>query len=151
MKVSNKTCVENIVDVKILNQKIFVLIFKYRAFSKNSFALFIENMKISIAMNMSSFKHFMNMNDFAIEIFDSDIVLNAISKNSSIQQIENSETMKKTSDSIYIYEFFAFFIFDLSIDIDFEIYIIDIETVIQFFVASFKSFRDITLRYESFD
>ena len=123
--------------MKTLNQKMFVLIVKYRAFSKNSLVSFIENMKISIAMNMSFFKYFMNMNNFVIEIFDSDIAMNAFLKNSSIQQIENSKTMKKifvsifidfVSDSIYIYEFFALFIFDFNIDIDFEIYTIDIES-----------------------
>ena len=128
VKVLNKTCVESIVDVKILNQKIFALIVMYNSFSKNSFALFFENLKISIAMNMSFFKHFMNMNDSVIEIFDFDIALNAISKNSSIQQFENLKTTKKISDSICIYEFFAFFVFDFNIDIDFQIYTIDIET-----------------------
>ena len=71
--------------MKISNQKIFVLIVMYDAFSKNSFALFIENIKISIAMNMSFFKYFMNMNDSIIETFDFDITINAYSKNSLIQ------------------------------------------------------------------
>ena len=120
----NRCC---IVDIKILNQKVFVLIVTYDAFSKNSFALFFENLKISIAMNMSFFKHFMNMNDSVIETFDFDIVMNAFSKNSSIQHIENSKTLKK--NSIYIfYELFAFSVFDFNIDIDFQIYTIDIET-----------------------
>ena len=115
-----------IVDMKILNQKIFALTVTYDAFSKNSFALFFENLKISIAMNMSSLKHLMNMNDFTIETFDFDIAMNASLKNSSSQHIENSKTLKK--NSICIYEFSAFSVFDLSIDIDFEIYTIDIET-----------------------
>ena len=131
----NRCCIVD--DMKILNQEIFALIVIFDAFSKNSFALFFENLKISIAMNMSFLKHFMNMNDFVIESFDFDIAMNAISKNSSIQQIENSETTKKISvsifidfisDSICIYELFAFFVFDHNIDIDFQIYTIDIET-----------------------
>ena len=124
--------------MKILNQEIFVLIVIYDAFSKNSFTLFLENLKILIAMNMSFFKHFMNMNDFAIETFDFDIAINAFLKNSSSQQIENSETMMTISISIFIdfisdliyifYELFAFFVFDFNIDIDFKIYTIDIES-----------------------
>ena len=51
---------------------------------------------------MSFLKYFMNMNDFVIEIFDFDIVMNAISKNSSIQQIENSKTTKKIFVLIFI-------------------------------------------------
>ena len=134
--------------MKILNQEIFALTVTYDAFSKNSFALFFENLKISIAMDMSSLKHFMNMNDFAIEIFDFGIAMNAFSKNSSIQHIENSETLEK--DSIYTYELFALFAFDFSIDIDFEIYTMDIEAVIQRPVASLRSFHGLALRHNSF-
>ena len=65
-------------DVRILNQKIFALIALYDAFLKN---LFVENIKISIAMIMSSFKHLMNMNDSYIKTFAFDIVMNAFSKN----------------------------------------------------------------------
>ena len=137
--------------MKILNQKIFALIALYDAFVKNSL---VENMKISIAMNMSFFKHLMNMNDFDIETFDFDIAMSAFSKNSSIQHIQNSKTLKK--NSIFIYEFSALSVFD-SIDIDFNAYTIDIETVVQSFVTSFRrklqllSFRDLALRNISFD
>ena len=79
-------------DVKILNQKIFALIVLYDAFLKNSL---VENKKISIVMNMSSLKHLMNMNDFAIETFDFDITLDASLKNSLIQHIENSKTWRR--------------------------------------------------------
>ena len=144
----NRCCT---VDMKILNQEIFALIVTYDAFSKNSPASFIENMKISVAMNMSSLKHLTDMNNSAIETFDSDIAMSAFLKNSSIQQIEDPETMKKTSDSIYIYELFALSVFDPSIDINFEIYTIDIEAVIQSSVASLRSFRDFALRHNSFD
>ena len=135
--------------MKILNQEIFALVVVFDAFSKNSFALFFENLKISIAMNMPSLKHLMNMNDSDIEIFDSDIAMNAFLKNSSIQQTENSETMKKNSALIF-YELSALSAFDLSIDIDFEIYTI-VTSVIQFPAASFRSFRDLALRHNSFD
>ena len=146
--------------MKILNQKIFVLIALYDAFSKNSL---VENMKISIAMNMSSLKYFMNMNDFAIETFDFDITLNAHSKNSSMQHIDDSKTLKKTFDSIYIYELSALLVFDFKIAIDFEIYTVNSITsnvtysIIEISVTSFRrklqlsSFRDLTLRNNSFD
>ena len=145
-------------DVKILNQKIFALIALYDAFLKNSL---VENMKISIAINMSSLKHLMNMNDFAIETFDFDITLDAHSKNSSTQHIENSKTSKK--NSIFIYELSALFAFDLSIDIDIQIYTVDsiiskltysiIETFVMFFRRKLQlsSFRDFALRNISFD
>ena len=155
MKASNKACVENIVDVKILNQKIFALIALYDAFSKKSFASYVKNIEISIAMNTSSLEHFTKQNNFVIETFDSDIELDAYSKNQLIQHIENLKTLKK--NSIYIYKLFALFVFDLIIDIDFEIYTIDIETIIQTSIASFRrkmqlsSFRDFALRNISFD
>ena len=142
-------------NVKILNQKVFVLTVMYDAFTKSSFASFIENMKILIAMNMSSFKHFININNFVIEIFDFDIAINVFSKNSSSQHIENSKTSKK--NSICIYELFVFFVFDFNINIDFEIYIIDIDAIISFFVLLFKrklqllSFRNFVLRHNLFD
>ena len=120
----NRCCT---VNMKTLNQKIFVLIVIFDAFLKNSFALFFENLKISIAMNISSLKHFMNMNDFAIKTFDSDIAMNTSLKNSSLQHIENSKTLKKNSIHIF-YELFSLSAFDLCIDIDFQIYTIDIET-----------------------
>ena len=127
VKVSNKACVESIVDVKILKQKIFALIVIFDAFSKNSFASYIKNIEFSIAVNMSSLKHLTKQNDSTTEAFDSVIEIRASSKNPSIQQIENSKTLRK--NSIYIYEIFALFIFDLSIDIDFDLYIIDIEAI----------------------
>ena len=67
-------------------------------------------------------EHFINENNFAIETFDFVTEINTFSKNSLIQHIEHSETLKK--NSIYI-EFFAFFAFDFNIDIDFEIYTIN--------------------------
>ena len=148
-----------IVDMKILNQKIFDFAVTLDEVSKNSLALFIENMKISIATNMSSLKHLMNMNDSAIETFDFDIAMNASLKNSSSQHIANSKTMKK--NSIFIYELSAFSAFDLNIDIDFEIYTIDSEITCsstQSSVTSFRrkkmqlsSFRNLALRNISFD
>ena len=148
MKVPNKACADSIVDMKILNQEIFALVVVFDAFSKNPSALFLENLKISVAMNMPFLKHLMDMNDLDIEIFDSGIAMNAFLKNSSIQQIENSETMKKDSTFIF-YELFALSAFDFSIDIDFEIYTIA-TSVIQSSVASFKSSRDLALRHNSF-
>ena len=124
MKISNKTCVKKIVNMKILNEKFFILIVIYEIFaknsivfdieisnnsivqrivnikisknfffefirlfdqeSKNSFASYFENIEISIVVNFSSLKYFINENDFAIETFDFDIELNVYSKNSSI-------------------------------------------------------------------
>ena len=142
--------------MKTLNQKIFDCAVTFDEVSKNSFASFIENMKISIAMNMSSLKHLMNMNDFDIETFDFDFAMNAFLKNSSSQHIENSKTMKKISDSICIYLLFALLVFDFSIAIDFEIYTVD-TSVIQFSVIlsrrklQLSSFRDLALRNISFD
>ena len=106
---------------------------------------------------MSSHEHLIHENDSAIETFDSDTDLDVSAKNLLIQHIENPKTMKKTSDSIYIYELFALSVFDFSIDIDFEIYTIDIETVIQFSVTKSKqkmqlsSFHDFALRNISFN
>ena len=142
--------------MKTLNQKIFDFAVTFDEISKNSFASFIENMKISIAMNMSSLKHLMNMNDSAIETFDSDTAMNASSKNSSIQQIEYLKTTKKTSDSTYIYEFSALFIFDHDIAIDFEIYTVDTSVIQSSVILSrrklqLSSFRDLALRNISFD
>ena len=123
--------------------------------SKNSFVSYFENIEISIVVNMLFHEHFIHENDFVIEIFDFDIALNVFSKISLIQHIENLKTIKK--NSICIYEFFVFFVFDQIIDIDFEIYTIDIETIIQCFVISFKrkmqllSFRDFALRNKSFN
>ena len=137
-----------IVDVKTLNQKIFALIAIFDAFLKNSF---VENMKISIAMNISSLKCLMNMNDFAIETFDSDITLNAHSKNSSTQHIENSKTMKNISDSICIYELSALLVFDFNIVIDFEIYTVDTLIIFSRRKLQLSSFCDLALRNISFD
>ena len=135
MKTLNNSSVESTVDVKILNQKIFALIVMFDAFSKNSLvSSHVKNIAISIAMNMSSLEHLINENDFAIETFDIDIEMNASLKNSLIQKIENFEISKK--NSIYIYELFALSIFNLNIDIDFDFYIIDIETI-KFLVMSF--------------
>ena len=151
--------------IAFAKKKIFVLIVIYEAFSKNSSASYSENIEILIVVNNSFLEHLINENDFVIETFDFDIELNSSSKNSSIQHIENSETMKKifvsvfdfAFDSIYIYELFAFSVFDFSIDIDFDIYTIDIETIIQFLVISARrkmqlsSFRDFALRNISFN
>ena len=135
-----------IVDVKIQNQKIFVLITLYDTCSKNSFASYFENIEISIAMNMSFLEYFINENNFVIEIFNFDIKLRAFSKNSSLQHIENSKTLKKN----YVYDFFAFFVFEFNIDIDFEIYTIDSKIIysnIQFLITLFISFiSSITLQ-----
>ena len=127
VKISNNSFDQNIVDVKISKKKIFEFIMLFDEESKNSLASYFEYIEISIIVNMSSQKHFINENDFVIEIFDFDIELNSFSKNSLIQHIENSKTMKK--NSIHIYEFFAFSIFDFNIDIDFNFYSIDIENI----------------------
>ena len=159
----SRCCTVNlkIVDMKILNQKIFDCVVTLDEVSKNSLVSFVENMKISIAMNMSSSKHLMNINDFAIETFDFDITLNAHSKNSSTQHIENSKTLKK--NSVYIYELSALLIFDLSIDIDFEVYtadsiiskitysIIEISVMFSRRKMQLSSFRDLALRHNLFD
>ena len=152
--VLNKSSVESTVDVKTLNQKIFVLIVIYDAVSKNSFASYFENIENSIIVNIRSHEHFISENDFATQIFDSDIEIDAFSKNSLIQHIENSKTLKK--NSIYIYELFAFSVFDFNIDIDFDIYTID-TSIIQSSITSSRrkmqlsSFRDFALRNISFD
>ena len=72
-------------------------------------------------MNASFLENFTNENNFAIETFDFVIEIDTSSKNSLIQHIEHSKTLKK--NSIYI-ELFALSAFDFNIDIDFEIYII---------------------------
>ena len=161
IEISNKSFVQNIVDMKISKKKIFEFTNIRDQKLKNSFALYFENIDISIVVNISFLEHLIHKNDFIIETFDFDIALNVFSKNSSIQHIENSETIKK--NSIYIYELFALFVFDFSIDIDFEIYTTDsvileiTYSIIQFFVTSFKrkmqllSFRDFALRNISFD
>ena len=142
--------------MKISKKKIFEFTCIFAQKSKNSLASYSENIEISIVVNTSSHEHFINENDSIIEIFDSDTRIDASSKNFSIQHIENSETKKKISDSIYIYELFVLSVFDLSIDIDFDIYTID-TSVIQFSVASLRrkmqlsSFRDLALRNISFD
>ena len=135
--IKTKNVAKSIVNVKIQNQKIFVLIALYDTFLKNSFALYSKNIEISISENMSSFEHFINENSSAIETFDFDIKINTFCKNSLIQHIENAKTLKIDS----IYELFAFFIFDFSIDIDFEIYTIDLVTYsnIQSFSSSISS------------
>ena len=140
IKKLNKTFVENIVDLKTLNQEIFVLIVIFETFLKNSFASYSENIEISIAMNMFFLDYFINENISDIEIFNFVIEIITFSKNLSIHQIEHSKTLKKIS--IYI-EFFAFFAFDFNIDIDFKIYTIDsaiIYSNIQFSIALFSSF-----------
>ena len=121
--------------MKILNEKIFVLIVLYVTFSKNSLALYFKNIEISVAMNMLSLEHLINENNSAIEAFDSVAEIDTSSKNSLIQHIENSKTLKKNS----ICELFAFFAFD-NIDIDFSVYTSDIEAIIQHFVTSLTSF-----------
>ena len=126
-KALNQACVKSIVDVKTLNQKIFALIDILDVFSKNSLASYFKNIEIFVAMNISSLEHLINENDVVTETFDSVTEISAHSRNSLIQQIENSKTLKK--NSIYIYEIFALSIFDLNIDIDFDLYIINIETI----------------------
>ena len=146
------------VDMKISKKEIFEFTRVFAQKSKNSLASYFKHIEISIVVNMSFFEYFINENDFAIEIFDFDIALNASSKISLIQHIENLKTLKK--NSIYIYEFSALFVFDFSIDIDFEIYTIDsiiITSINQIFVTSSRrkmqlsSFRDFALRNISFD
>ena len=148
-------------DVEVLNQEVFALAALYDAFLKNPPA---EDMEISVAMDMPSLKHLMDMDGPAIEAFDSGTTLGAHSKNSSIQHTDDSETMEKTSvsvfsdfasDSAYICELPALPAFDLSIDIDFEAYTIDFEVVVQSSVTSrqkmqLSSFRGLALRNISF-
>lgn len=170
VKASNNSFAQNIVDMKILKKKIFDFIMLFDQKSKNSFVLYSENIEVSIAMNMSFSEHFINENISITEIFDYSTAINASSKNPFIQQTKHSKTMKKISESIVIdfasdlahifYELSAFSAFDFSLDIDFEIYIIDSKVTcsnIQFSVASSKekmqllSFRDLALRNKSFD
>ena len=132
--------------------------------SKNPLALSTEDMEISVATDMSSLKHLMDMDGSATEAFDSGTTMGASLKNSSAQHIEDSETTEKTSvsaftdftsDSVSSYELSALLAFDLSIAIDFEIYTVD-TSVIQSPVISSRrklqlsSFRDLALRNTSF-
>ena len=141
--------------VAAAKKKIFDLAVIFHAISKNSFASYSENIEISIVVNMLSHEHLIHEDDFATETFDSDSELDVSAKNPLIQHIENLKTLKK--NSIYIYELSALSAFDFSIDIDVEIYTIDIEAVIQSFVTSLRrkmqlsSFRDLALRNISFD
>ncbi|KAG7004348.1 hypothetical protein G7Y79_00026g059320 [Physcia stellaris] len=146
------------VDMEVLNQEVFALAAIYDAFSKNSPALSPEDLEISVAMDMPSPKHLMDMNGPAIEAFDSGTAMGATSKNPSIQQTEDSETTEKTavsafidstSDSVCTYELPALPAFDHSIDIDFEAYTIA-TSVVQPSVASSRTFRDLALRHNSF-
>ena len=135
--------------MKILNQEVFALTVTFDAFLKNPPALSPEDLEISIAMDMPSLKHLMDMDGSAIEAFDSDTAMGAPLKNPSIQQTENPETMEKTSDSAYIYELPALPAFDHSIDIDFEAYTIA-TSIIEPPAASSRSFRGLALRHNSF-
>ena len=127
-------------NVVVAKKEIFDFVDAFYESLKNSFASYSKNIEISIAMNMFFLEYFINENNFDIEVFYFAIEIITSSKNSSIQQIEHSETLKK--NSIYI-ELFAFSVFDFNIDIDFEIYTID-STIIysstQFSIASFSSF-----------
>ena len=109
--------------METLNQEVFALAALYDTFSKNSSASYSEDIEISVAVDMLSLKHLINENRSATGAFDSTTAIGASSKNSSIQHIEELETLEK--NSIYIYELSAFSAFDLSIDIDFEIYTIN--------------------------
>ena len=121
--------------------------------SKNPPALFTEDMEISVATDMPSLKHIMDMNDPAIEAFDSGTAMNAPLKNPSSQHTADSETLEK--DSICTYELSALSAFD-SIDIDFSAYTIDIDAVNQAPVMlsrrklQLSPFRDLALRNISF-
>ena len=68
MKISNNSFVENIVDMKISNEKFFEFACIFDQKTKNSFVLHVKNIEISIAMNMLFFEHFINENNFIIEI-----------------------------------------------------------------------------------
>ncbi|KAG7008542.1 hypothetical protein G7Y79_00005g016830 [Physcia stellaris] len=117
------------VDMEVLNQEVFALAAMYDAFSKNPPALSPEDLEISVAMDMPSPKHLMDMDGPAIEAFDSGTAMGATSKNPSIQQTEDSETTEEASDSAHsVYELPALPAFDLSLEIDFEAYTTDVET-----------------------
>ena len=160
IETSNNSFAQDIVDMKISKKKIFESTRISAQKSKNSFVSYFKHIEISIAVNISSLEYLINENDFAIETFDFVTELDAYAKNPLIQHTENSETMKKTSNSIYIYELSALSVFDLNIDINFEIYTIDsvvIYSTIQASVTSSRrkiqlsSFRDLALRNISFD
>ena len=147
--------------MEVLNQEVFALAALYDAFLKNPPA---EDMEISVAMDMPSLKHLMDMDGPAIEAFDSGTTLGAHSKNPSMQHTDDPETTEKTSvsaftdsasDSASIYELPALPAFDLSIDIDFSSYTVD-TSVIQSSVTpprrklQLSPFRGLALRNTSF-
>ena len=113
---------ESIVDMETLDQEVFALVALYDTFLKNSPALYSEDAEISTAVDRLSLEHLTNEDNSATGAFDSATEIVASSKNSSIQQTEHSEALEK--DSAHI-ELPALFAFDLSIDIDFEVYTID--------------------------
>ncbi|KAG7001305.1 hypothetical protein G7Y79_00032g066580 [Physcia stellaris] len=115
------------VDMEALNQEVFALAATFDAFSKNPPASSPEDLEVSVAMDMPSLKHLMDMNGPAIEAFDSGTAMGASLKNPSSQHIEDSETLEKDSAHT-LYELPALPAFDLSLDIDFQTYATDIET-----------------------
>ena len=142
-----------IVDMKTLNQEVFGCAVTLDEVSKNPPASFIENMEISVATDMPSLKHLMDMDGPAIEAFDSGTTMGAPSKNPSAQHIEDPETLEK--DSAYIYELPALPTFDHGIAIDFETYTVGTSVIQPPVIPSRRKlqlspFRGLALRNTSF-